>query len=56
MSRYTNEQLAAMAAIAIKDKEEGGMKYMHLQLTMALHTGLPPEEIDRRIEAMAVQS
>jgi len=56
MSRYTKEQLAAMAAIALKDKEQGGMKYMQLTLQMMLATGLPIEEIDRRIEAMAVQA
>jgi len=56
MTRYTKEQLAAMAAIALEDKAKGGMKYMQLTLQIMLHTGLPIEEIDRRIEQLAVQA
>lgn len=53
MSRYNENQLSAMANIALNAKRDGDMRYLELVIKMSMATGLPTEEVERRIEEMA---
>ncbi len=52
MSKYTTQQLSAMAQTALDDKASGGHKYLQLVMTLCMMTGLAADEVERKIEAM----
>lgn len=53
MSKYTPTQLQEMAQTALDDKQNGGMNYMTLIMTLCIYTGLSSDEVERRINQLA---
>lgn len=53
MAKYTNEELKEMALEFVRDKNMGGMRALQLILTMSAMTGLDPDIVMARIDALA---
>lgn len=53
MSKYTPTDLQHMAKTALADKQQGGIDYMFLVMTMMSRTGLSEQQVERRINQLA---
>lgn len=53
MSKYSKEQLKTMANETLNAKRNKDPKFEMLMITMVMATGLDPEEVLRRIQALA---
>lgn len=52
-SKYTLQQLRAMAREALQARDSGDPRWTELQIHLWFSTGTHPAEITRRIEALA---
>lgn len=55
MSKYTQDQLSAMAQSALYHKEHAPAVYLEFLLLVSLNTGLPPDAVERGIARLARQ-
>jgi hypothetical protein len=53
MSRYSPDQLKAMATIVLDAEGQRDPRPLHLYIVVAQHTGIQPMEVRERIIALA---
>lgn len=53
MSKYTGAEIQRMARVALAARTNAPDKWLQLQLTLSMRTGINPHQIERRIKEMA---
>lgn len=48
-SKYSSEQLKAMATIVLEEENQMSNRPLHLYITVSQRTGIPPMEVRERI-------